>query len=154
MSCKIYSTPILADIDSDGRKEVLAGSDNGILSIIGHDGRRLDSFQTGGSIRGSPLLGDVDNDGLLEVIVGSDKLYVLGTGKNGGEWTMFKRDPSHTGNAEGLAMAKKAVIKNAFAGIELALSIAYGDTIKSAACYYQSLLDRLYLKPHMLGLFC
>jgi len=71
----------LADLDSDGAPELLAGFENGSLHVIDpRDGARVWTFHTeGGDIEGAPLAVDVDADGHLEVFIGGHdrQLYCL-----------------------------------------------------------------------------
>jgi hypothetical protein len=88
----VHSSPSLADIDNDGKLEVVVGSeDNKIYALNGEDGSLLWSYTTGDYVDSSPALGDIDNDGKLEVVVGSwdYKIYAL-NGEDGSllwSWT-------------------------------------------------------------------
>jgi outer membrane protein assembly factor BamB len=76
----VSSNPSFAEIDNDGKIEVVVGShDNKVYALNGEDGSLLWSYLTGGGMGSSPSLGDIDNDGKLEVVVGSDdnKIYAL-----------------------------------------------------------------------------
>jgi serine/threonine protein kinase/outer membrane protein assembly factor BamB len=71
----------LADLESDGSPELLAGFEDGSLHVIDpRDGTRVWAFHTeGGDIEGAPLAVDVDGDGRLEVFIGGHdrQLYCL-----------------------------------------------------------------------------
>ena len=74
----IVSSPAIADIDSDGKLEVIFGSDDWyVYALNGEDGSELWKFRTQlGIVQSSPALGDIDNDGKLEVVFGSWDSYV------------------------------------------------------------------------------
>ena len=55
----IRCPPTLADINGNGNKEVIVGSDAGVLHVIGHDGKLLWDFKTGGVIRSSAFVYDI-----------------------------------------------------------------------------------------------
>ena len=67
------SSPALADLDGDGRAEIIVGDDGGLLHVFTQDGRELAGFpqQTGSLIEASPAIGDVDGDGAPDIVVGS-----------------------------------------------------------------------------------
>jgi len=75
----IYSTPVLADINKDEKKEVIFGSEIGKLYVLSSSGEPLWFYKTKGAIRSMVLAEDINNDNELEIIFGSkDKnLYVL-----------------------------------------------------------------------------
>ena len=76
----VSSSPVLGDIDGDGKLEAILGSGDSIIyALNGEDGSLLWSYKTGGWVESSPALGDIDGDGKLEVVVGSDdyKIYAL-----------------------------------------------------------------------------
>jgi outer membrane protein assembly factor BamB len=71
----VHSNPSFADIDNDGKLEVVFGSDK-IFALNGEDGSLLWSYNE--PTASSPSIGDIDNDGKLEVVVGShNKIYAL-----------------------------------------------------------------------------
>lgn len=81
----VETSPAVADIDRDGKLEVIFGSnDFHLYALKGEDGSLLWEFKTNGDIESSPVVADINGDGKLEVVFGcSDKyLYVL-NGKNG-----------------------------------------------------------------------
>jgi len=66
-----YSTPAAADIDGDGMREIIVGTQADSLFAFNEDGSRVPGFPVGltGDISGAPAVGDVDDDGDLEIVV-------------------------------------------------------------------------------------
>ena len=77
----VKSSPIVADLDNDGVKEIYFGSDNEALHGYNSFGEEIDGFpfQSTDRVRSSPAVGDVDNDGQMEIVFGnsSGKLYIV-----------------------------------------------------------------------------
>jgi outer membrane protein assembly factor BamB len=75
----IESSPNIADINNDGKKEIVVGSEMGNIYALSYEGELLWKFKTEGSIRAPVLINDINGDGKLEILFGSgDKnLYVL-----------------------------------------------------------------------------
>ena len=77
----VKSSPIVADLDTDGYKEIFFGSDNNLLHGYNSYGQELTGFpfQSTDRVRSSPAIGDVDNDGEMEIVFGNSagKLYVV-----------------------------------------------------------------------------
>ena len=81
----VESSPVVADINNDGRLEVVVGShDHNLYAVNGQTGAELWRFNTDDWVFGSPAIGDIDGDGVLEVVVGShdNNVYAL-DGRNG-----------------------------------------------------------------------
>ena len=76
----IESSPAIADLDGDGKMEIIVGSDDGKLYIFNSTGHLEWSYQTGGAVHSSPAIADINNDGNLEIIVGSEdgEIYAFG----------------------------------------------------------------------------
>lgn len=66
-----YSTPCVADIDEDGKNDLIVGSQGSQLFVFKFNGAIVAGFPYAltSSISGSPAIGDVDNDNHLEIVV-------------------------------------------------------------------------------------
>jgi len=83
-----FSTPALADVDSDGVVELVVCSPADSIYCLNADGSRVPGWpvpvaDTGAMITASPAVGDVDGDGSLEVIVPSSSGRVYGLNHDG-----------------------------------------------------------------------
>ena len=102
---QFFMNPAVADVDGDGKPEVLSGSGGYYLRAWNADGEQPAGWPkfTGGWIISSPAVGDVDGDGTLEVAVATREgwLYLWNTrGKIDGrvDWASFHHDDHNTGN--------------------------------------------------------
>ncbi len=99
------STPTIADVDSDGRLEILIGAENGFVYGWNHDGTTLAGFpiSLGGEQRSAVTIWDVDQDNLVELLATSNdrNIYVWDlTGEFRGDripWPFFRHDVRNTG---------------------------------------------------------
>ncbi len=105
----VRSSPTVADVDQDGRQEVLV-SIAWNVAILSADGTRQQyPTPTSYSVFASPAVGDTDGNGRIEVWIGGssygsdDRGYlwrfesdIPGYGKL--EWPMFHRDAQHSGS--------------------------------------------------------
>ena len=75
---RVEQAPILADVDGDGKQDILLGTRRGLFGIRS-DGRQLPGFPllTVGALGAAPVSADLDGDGLLDLAgLGGDLLYV------------------------------------------------------------------------------
>lgn len=86
----ISSTPNVVDINGDGEKEILFGSELGFVYCINMKGTKLWKYKTSGAIRSSPALADINHDGKLEVIVGCTDGYIYVLSSEGQLITKFE----------------------------------------------------------------
>ncbi len=66
-----YSTPAMADVDNDGKDEIIVGSTNSRVYVLNDNATVSPGwpYVLTTSIAGSPAVGDVDNNGDLEIVV-------------------------------------------------------------------------------------
>jgi len=98
----VCSSPAIADVNGDGKLDVIVGSDdNKVYALSGENGQLLWSFQTGSDVYSSPAIGDIDRDGLLDIVIGSvdGKIYRFEATKPHGKvvWSKFRGDLRNTG---------------------------------------------------------
>jgi FG-GAP-like repeat/FG-GAP repeat len=73
------SSPTIADVNGDGRREIVIGHENGLLHVINAaNGRDLAGWprQTGTAIDSTPAVGDLFRNGGREVVVGLGSTFV------------------------------------------------------------------------------
>jgi hypothetical protein len=106
---QFFVNPAIADLDGDGRPEVITGTGGYLVHAIDHRGREPEGWPkfTGHWLAASPAVGDVDGDGRLEVVVPSREgtLFVWDTagpvevaGRPAVQWGKFHHDLRNTGN--------------------------------------------------------
>jgi len=102
---EVRSSPVIADVDGDGWRDIVVGDQIGRLHAFTHTGVLLPGFpiQTGNLIESAPAVWDIDGDGLTEVMVqGYDQhIYLWDTpwtfDPDLSTWPMFKRNQRNTG---------------------------------------------------------
>ena len=65
-----WSSPVIADVDSNGSNDVVAAATNGVVYAYNANGGDMWQRNVGAPIASSPSVGDVDGDGFNEVVVG------------------------------------------------------------------------------------
>ncbi len=67
------SSPALADLDNDGRVEIVLGDDAGLLHAFRLEGNELPNFPRliGEAVQASPAIADINDDGVLDIIIGT-----------------------------------------------------------------------------------
>lgn len=151
--CRSYTTPLVADIDGDGRLEVVVGSNNGSLNILDAELGTLRYHEdTNGMVRGSAVLADADMDGNLELIVPSgSRLLVYRTRARKGAWPMFKGRPDHLGALFTPPAIQVPVVQKPPASLPLRLFWHF--VVLDAARWVLCKLDERVLRPIGLRLF-
>ncbi len=101
---QFFTSPVAADLDSDGRSDILAGSMLN-LRAFNAEGAEPDGFPlfTGGWLLGTPAVGDVDGDGMLDVVATTREGTLLAWRTDAPadtlvEWAMLGHDARRTGN--------------------------------------------------------
>jgi len=74
----VQSSPVIGDIDGDGRYEIVIGLVSGSIVAYRETGELVDFFplSVGGAVYSTPLLWDIDGNERVEIIVGSDDGYL------------------------------------------------------------------------------
>ena len=106
----IWGTPAVADLNGDGRPEIVVasievgptGQTIGVLLVVSASGHIVQRVPIDAAIECSPVVADVDGDSRLEVLVAdqSGRLHCFGTeGYGPVEWGLFGGDSHNTRNA-------------------------------------------------------
>lgn len=89
----VESSPVLADLNNDDKKEIIVGSNSDSLYVLLFDGTPYPEWPNWleDDVVSSPAVGDLNNDGSLEIVVGSGGLP---GGTNRGKLWAFNTDGS------------------------------------------------------------
>lgn len=69
-----YSSPTVADLDGDGKLEIVVGTSVGFLYVLTHEGKTFAPFPVQmGEIQGQVSVADVNDDGQLEIVAADTK---------------------------------------------------------------------------------
>ncbi len=94
-----YSTAfVVADINKDGKKEIIVGDNNGKVHVYKDTGAYLESWpiDINNSITSDIVCADTDNDGYLEIFFAANNQYIYGYRYDG---TPINGWPQHIQNA-------------------------------------------------------
>lgn len=96
-SSSIEASPNVGDLNSDGKNEIVFGTELGMVYVLSNEGKLIWKYKAEGSIRGQILLHDLHGDGNIKVIFGcgDNKLYVLNS-KGQLEWCFDAGSPVHS----------------------------------------------------------
>jgi outer membrane protein assembly factor BamB len=95
---RVSASPIVADLDGDGRNEAIVGTEKGVLLALNVDGGRAELAKLGGPIEAPAMLADVDADGKHELLVASNDgvLTCFSTGATGKPYlSRFRGESPH-----------------------------------------------------------
>jgi M6 family metalloprotease-like protein len=106
----LYASPVVGDLNGDGKEDILVVTWDGLLRAYGRDGLLLAGWPLWAalSINATPVLGDVDRDGDTEIAVAGYDSYVkmwdlTGTWSDRApSWPAFMADTKHSGRFQGL----------------------------------------------------
>jgi outer membrane protein assembly factor BamB len=83
-------TVIAADINSDGKKEIIAADEEGTLVCLAGDGKKVWQYNEMEGIGSAPAVGDIDGDGMAEIVIASEESPIICLNHKGEEQWRFK----------------------------------------------------------------
>ncbi len=103
----VNTSPVFADLDNDGKYEVMVSTEDGHIYCYRYDGTDYNNFPAlfMGDLDGSGAIHDIDQDGDFETIVGGDSgLFVIdlqeSKGDENGVWQDYQANTRHTSYLE------------------------------------------------------
>ncbi len=79
----VKSSPAAADLNGDGKLEVVFGSDDGFLYALDYQGRQVWNYSAGSRIRASPTIANLTSYGGRQVLFGADNGIVYALNASG-----------------------------------------------------------------------
>lgn len=80
----LYSNPVLADLDGDGKLEILVGTSVGFIYVVNSDGKVRQGFPLQmGEIQAPITVHDLNGDGKLEIIAADSRHNIAAFHANG-----------------------------------------------------------------------
>ena len=102
---QFFMNYVIADIDGDGRNEIVSGTGLYDVTAFRFDGSQPAGWpkNTGGWLGATPAVGDIDGDGRLDVVVPTREGWLWawhgqGLASQKIEWESFHHDARNTGN--------------------------------------------------------
>lgn len=102
-----HAQPLLADLNADGKMEIITGSIGGTITALNSNGEVMPDFPfaCGELLSGTPAIADIDDDKNLNLIIGNDDTWLYDwalnisaiTGKVA--WGGYLGNARHTGQA-------------------------------------------------------
>jgi outer membrane protein assembly factor BamB len=87
---QVSAEPVIADLNNDGKDEIIVGSEVGALFALNFNGKLLWSFSAGDAIKASAVVADINNDKKYELIFGSNDAFVYTLNSKGKLLWKFK----------------------------------------------------------------
>ena len=87
---QVTAEPVIADLNNDGKDEIIISSEVGALFVLNLNGKLLWSFSAKDAIKTSALVADINNDKKPEVIFGSNDSFVYALNNKGKLLWKFK----------------------------------------------------------------
>lgn len=160
----IFSSPAVADIDGDGRLEIVvgvrgAGTDGNSLYVLDTRGDLLGAYPQNGEANSAEVIADLDHDGLLEVVSCSSNTvfaYRFGNPTKAGAvlWPCYRANAALTGcqlplragkvpTAKAAAAPKGALLPKTFQAIlgDNRVAAAWAVRTPATGCVEVSLVD-------------
>ncbi|UCH33385.1 MAG: VCBS repeat-containing protein [Armatimonadota bacterium] len=114
----VISAAAVADVDGDGRPEIVYGYRHGPLVVLDSRGAVVAEAPQGEGTNATPVIADLDGDGRLEIVIASIREVVCLTAGGSGrvQWASFRNTPQVAGVAP-MTRAARAARREESAGV-------------------------------------